>query len=69
LNSHVSCLKYGPQCLGRKEFKSEKETVFIPARVKRPQYKRKKEGSARKTCIHRDLKIDYREKKKLHKKG
>jgi len=43
-----------PQCLGRKEFKSEKETVLIPAGVKRPQYKRKKEGSARKRCIHKE---------------
>jgi len=54
LNSHVSCFKSGPQCLGRKEFKSEKETVFIPAGVNRPQYKRKKEGTTRKRGIHRE---------------
>ena len=44
MNSHVSYLKSGPQCLGRKKFNAEKETILIPARVKKPQYKRKEAG-------------------------
>jgi hypothetical protein len=42
LNSHVSYLKSGPQCLGRKEFNAEKETFLITAGVEQPQYKRRK---------------------------
>jgi len=45
LNSHVSYLKSGPQCLGRKEFNAEKETFLITAGVEQPQYKRRETRS------------------------
>jgi hypothetical protein len=52
LNSHVSYLKSGLQCLGRKEFNAEEETILITAGVEKPQYKRKERGSGKEEYIH-----------------
>ena len=44
MNSHVSYLKSGLQCLGRKEFNAEKETILITAEVEKQQYIRRERG-------------------------
>jgi len=70
LNSHVSYLKSGPQCLGRKEFNAEKETILITAGVEKPQYKRKETRSGKEEDIHREtLKETKEEGKRRHKRG
>jgi hypothetical protein len=51
LNSHLFYLKSGPQCLGRKEFNTEKETFLITAGVEQPQYKRRKTEKTRRNPI------------------